>query len=296
LEGEGDQLPDASCEFPAITAAGIDICTLANNHVLDWGYEGLEETLRTLNKSGVKGAGAGRDLVAAATPATVEVPGKGRVHVFSFGDQSSGIPPEWGAARKQPGVNLLPDLSDQTAQAIGDSVRKVKEEGDVVIASIHWGGNWGFDIPGAHRRFAHRLIDSSGIDIIHGHSSHHVKGIEIYRDKPIIYGCGDFITDYEGIGSHKEYRGDLGLMYFAYVNALDGRLKELRLIPTRMRRFQVTRPSTADVRWLRDTLNREGKAFDTGVEGAAETLSLTWVVTSLKADPGCSHDPRGEGK
>ncbi|HBA86795.1 MAG TPA: poly-gamma-glutamate biosynthesis protein [Geobacter sp.] len=275
-QGKGINYRMHPANFPAIAAAGIDVCALANNHVLDWGYEGLEETLRTLDESGLKGAGAGRDLMAAAAAATVEVPGKGRVHVFSFGDESSGVPWEWAAGKRQPGVNLLPDLSEKTARAIGDSVWKVKQEGDVVIASIHWGDNWGFDVPDDHRRFAHRLIDHCGIDIIHGHSSHHVKGMEVYREKLIIYGCGDFITDYEGIGSNREYRGDLGLMYFAYVNALDGRLKELRLIPTRMRKFQVTRPTAADVRWLRDTLNREGKILGTRVEGAAATLFLSW--------------------
>ena len=58
------------------------------------------------------------------------------------------------------------------------------------------------------------LIDNAAVDIIHGHSSHHIKGIEIYKGKPVIYGSGDFINDYEGIGGHEYFRGDLSLMYF----------------------------------------------------------------------------------
>jgi len=76
-----------------------------------------------------------------------------------------------------------------------------------VVASIHWGDNWGYEI-------AHNLIDHAGVDIIHGHSSHHAKGIEVWHGKPVIYGCGDFINDYEGIGGNEKYRSDLSLMYF----------------------------------------------------------------------------------
>jgi len=276
-QGKGINYRMHPANFPAITAAGIDVCALANNHVLDWGYRGLVETLRTLEESGMKFAGAGKDGLSAARPATVAVPGKGRVHVFSFGDVSSGIPAKWTAGENQPGVDLLPDLTGKTARMIGERVRRVKGPGDVVVASIHWGGNWGFEIPAEQRRFARRLIDVSGMDIVHGHSSHHVKGIEVYREKLIIYGCGDFLSDYEGIGGYEAYRGDLGLMYFAYVNPLNGRLKELRLIPTRVRRFQITKASAGDARRLRDTLNREGELFGNHVEeGEDQSLVLAW--------------------
>ena len=275
--GKGINYRMSPDNFPAITAAGIDICALANNHVLDWGYPGLEETLRTLEQAGVKGAGAGGDLSTAAAPATVAVPGKGRVLVYSFGDTSSGIPASWAAGGNRPGLNLLTDLSERTVRIIGEGVRKVKEKGDLVIASIHWGGNWGFEIPAEQVAFAHRLIDDAGIDILHGHSSHHVQGIEVYRDKPVIYGCGDFINDYEGIGGYEQYRGDLGLMYFASMDPGSGRLARLRLIPTQVRNFRVNSAPLPGMRWLRETLNREGKRFGTRVEdGEDRSLVLRW--------------------
>ena len=77
------------------------------------------------------------------------------------------------------------------------------------------------------------------MDIIHGHSSHHVKGIEVYGGKPVIYGCGDFINDYEGIGGYEPYRSDLGLMYFAEVCRSSGDLVGVRMKPTRMKNFRV---------------------------------------------------------
>jgi poly-gamma-glutamate synthesis protein (capsule biosynthesis protein) len=275
--GKGINYRMHPANFPAVTAAGIQVCALANNHVLDWGYPGLEETLRTLHAAGVQSAGAGQSLTEAAAPATLEVPGKGRVLVFAFGDSSSGIPASWAARDDRPGVNLLPDLSDSTVDIIGEQVRVAKRNGDLVIASIHWGENWGFDIPAVQTHFAHRLVDVAGVDVIHGHSSHHVKGIEVYRGKPIIYGCGDFINDYEGIASDERYRGDLGLMYLVSMDATTGHLSALRLVPTRVRKFRVTRASPPDARWLWETLNREGRRFGTHADaGEDQSLVLRW--------------------
>jgi poly-gamma-glutamate capsule biosynthesis protein CapA/YwtB (metallophosphatase superfamily) len=276
-QGKGINYRMSPANFPAIAVAGIDVCALANNHVLDWGYAGLDETLLTLAKAGVQGVGAGQDLAKAAAPATVTVPDKGRALVFSCGDASSGIPASWSAAEDRPGVNLLPDLSARTVHAIAELVRAVKKRGDLVIVSIHWGDNWGFKIPPAHVAFAHLLIDEAAVDIIHGHSSHHVKGIEVYREKPIIYGCGDFINDSEGIGGYEQYRGDLGLMYFVSMDVANGRLATLRLLPTRIRKFRVDRATVSGTHWLRETLNREGERFGTSVgEGEDQTMVLRW--------------------
>ena len=126
-----------------LMAARIECCCLANNHVLDWGYTGLMETLQTLDRAGIAHAGAGEDAAEAAAPAALDVPGKGRGLVFSLGSTTSGIPREWGATRDRPGVNLLEDLSEETAQRIASQIRQAKRPGDVTVASIHWGGNWG---------------------------------------------------------------------------------------------------------------------------------------------------------
>ncbi len=262
---------------PSLTAAGIDISALANNHVLDWGYGGLAETLQTLKNSRIKSTGAGQDLNEATAPAVAEVKGKGRVIVFSFGSDTSGIPVNWGATGKRPGVNLLPDLSRNTVHTIAARVRDIKRPGDIVIVSIHWGGNWGYEVPGEEIEFAHHLIDDAGIDIIHGHSSHHVKGIEVYHGKPVIYGCGDFINDYEGIGGHERYRGELSLMYFVQMDPSSGRMTGLIMKPTRMKNFRVNRASREEAQWLATTLNREGKGLSTCVEMEEDsTLVLKW--------------------
>jgi poly-gamma-glutamate synthesis protein (capsule biosynthesis protein) len=233
-----------------LTSARIDYCSLANNHILDWGYSGLKETLETLKKVNIKTAGAGQDLKEAETPAIMEIKDKGRVIVFSLGSVTSGVPLEWAASEKRPGVNLLKNFSDQTIHQIREKVEKVKRPGDIVIASIHWGGNWGYEIPRDQAAFAHKLIDDAGIDLIHGHSSHHVKGIEVYKDRLILYGCGDFLNDYEGIEGYEYYRDDLTLMYFPGLHPSTGKLVALRMTPVQIKHFRLNRASAADALWL----------------------------------------------
>ncbi len=263
--------------IPCLTAAKIDCCALANNHVLDWGEAGLVETLETLERVDIASAGAGRDLDEAEAPAMFEVFRKGRVLVFAFGSVTSGIPLGWEASVGRPGVNLLENFSDSMVRRIAGQVQSVKQQGDLVIASIHLGGNWGYHIPSEQKAFAHKLLDEAGVDIIYGHSSHHPKGIEVYDGKPILYGCGDFLNDYEGIGGYEEFRGELVLMYFIGVDPATSSLTHFEMTPLKIERFRLNRVNREDARWLRDRLNREGAELKTKVELARDnTLSLLW--------------------
>jgi poly-gamma-glutamate synthesis protein (capsule biosynthesis protein) len=265
-----------------LTAAGIDCCALANNHVLDWGPAGLRETLASLERAGIASAGAGRAAQAAAAPAILpaprEVPGRGRVLVFAFGATSSGIPRGWAAAANRPGVNLLPDLSAASLERVAAQVGAARRPGDLVVASIHWGENWGYYIPEAQRDFARGLIDQAGVHLVYGHSSHHAKGIEVYKERLVLYGCGDFLDDYEGISGYERYRDDLVLMYFASLAPGTGRLLVCELVPLQIRNFRLHRASAEDARWLRGVLDREGEELGTRVEpGADGALALRWA-------------------
>ncbi len=260
---------------PCLAAAKIDCCVLANNHVLDWATPGLRETLEALAAAEIATTGAGRSAEDAGRPAVLDAPGKGRVLVFGFGMPSSGIPHDWAASDTRPGVNLLPDSSPRSVSRAVERMGRWKRPADRIVASIHWGGNWGYDVPREQQELAHRLIEA-GVDVVHGHSSHHPKGIEVYKGRLVLYGCGDLLNDYEGISGHEEFRGELVLAYLA---ALDpsGKLTRFDLLPYRIRRFRLQRAATEDTRWLRDTLDREGKALGTAVELAADgSLTVRW--------------------
>lgn len=248
-----------------LRAADVACCCLANNHVIDWGYAGLSDTLRTLVEAGLAHAGAGTTSAAAAAPAVLELPGKGHVLVFSMGSTTSGIPPKWAAIEGEPGVNLLKDLSEQTAHDVAIRMRGLTQPGDIVIASIHWGENWGYEIPDEQVRFAHRLIDE-GVHVVFGQSSHHPKAIEIYKGRLILYGCGDFIDDYEGISGHEEFRPDLRLMYQVRLHPDDGSLVDIRLVPFQSKRLRLVRASSADAKWICDRLDQQGARFGTRVQ------------------------------
>ncbi|WP_414473881.1 CapA family protein [Microvirga sp. M2] len=244
-----------------LLAAGVDCCGLANNHVLDWGEPGLIETLRVLKHLGISAAGAGGNLAEATAPAVWDIPGAVRVIMLSYAMKTSGTPSAWAATPTRPGVNLLPDLSDGTVDRIARQVRAVRREKDLVIASIHWGPNWGYDIPNERRRFAHALIDRAAVSILYGHSSHHPIAIERYHNRLILYGCGDFLNDYEGIAGYEEFRADLSLMYFVSMNVVTGDLMSLEMTPLQIRRFRLNRATHEDAGWLQRRLDRECRRF-----------------------------------
>jgi poly-gamma-glutamate synthesis protein (capsule biosynthesis protein) len=249
----------------SLSHAKIDYCSLANNHTLDWGYSGLAETIEALARANISSSGAGSNLQEARRPAVIEVEGKGRVVLFSICTTSSGVPSNWAASENTPGVHLIRDLSDKTIRGLAEDFRRVKQAGDILVVSIHWGGNWGYEVPSAHRTFAYKLIDEAGVDVIHGHSSHHVRPIEVYRGRLILYGCGDFINDYEGIRGYEDFRHDLVLMYFPRLDSATGQLIDLKMTPLQIKRFRLQRVSRTDARWLRDTLNRYSGQFGTQV-------------------------------
>jgi poly-gamma-glutamate capsule biosynthesis protein CapA/YwtB (metallophosphatase superfamily) len=259
-----------------LSAAHISACTLANNHMLDWGYDGLSETLQSLNTAGIAYSGAGNNSNEAMRPAVLNTTGKGRLLLVSFGSTTSGIPHDWKATCISPGVNLLDDLSEATAARVCDEMRAHQQPGDLIVASIHWGSNWGYEIPREHVLFAHRLIEE-GVAIVHGHSSHHVKAIEVFRGRLILYGCGDFLTDYEGISGYEAFRGDVALMYLVELDSDSGKLINARLVLMQMRRFRLERTSAADAKWLCNLLNEFGAKFSTRVKLQNDnSLLLEW--------------------
>lgn len=259
-----------------LTNAKIDYCSLANNHTLDWERQGLIETVETLKNSNIAFSGAGRNIEEASKPIIIPIK-NGRIIIFSFGAESSGIPKLWAAKQQLSGLNILPNNIDVLINLIKNQLEAIKKKNDIVVFSVHWGGNWGYNIPSNHKRIAHEIIDNAGIDIVLGHSSHHPMGIEVYKNKLIIYGAGDFINDYEGIQSHGEYKGELSLMYFPSINITNGQLISLKVFPMEIKKFKLNNASKPDVIWLKNILNKEGKKLNTQVKlNDDNSMDLKW--------------------
>jgi hypothetical protein len=105
----------------------------------------------------------------------------------------------------------------------------------------------------------------------------HPKGIEVFRDKPILYGCGDLLNDYEGIKGYEAFRDDLTLMYFVAMEPNNGTLQHLTMMPMQLKRLRLHRAPTAEAQWLLDMLTREGGKFGArAVWHEDQTLTLQW--------------------
>ena len=123
-------------------------------------------------------------------------------------------------------------------------------------------------------RFAHRLIDG-GVDVIHGHSSHHPRPVELYRGRLVLYGCGDAINDYEGISGYEQFRDELRLLYLALVTAGTGMLAALHMVPMQAKNMRLRHASTADSQWMRAVLERISQPFGSQISHRSDgTLIL----------------------
>ena len=250
-----------------ITAARIDCCCLANNHVLDWGYDGLAEhcarSTQRASPTRARGATPWRLLLRRCSMCREKA-----ACCFSYGSPTSGVPREWAATAHRPGVNFLEDL--RRNRRIAGEMRGFNRQCKVIVASIHWG----YRTRDKETRFAHQLIEH-GIAVVHGHSSHHVKTAEIHSDRLVLYGCGDFLNDYEGISGYEVFRSDLTLMYLPAIDPRRGQLVEARLVPMRVARFRLNRGAEADAEWLCGLLNQLGAPLGTrGALAPDHTLTL----------------------
>ena len=259
-----------------LTCAGLDVVSLANNHVLDWGRDGLIETLQTLEGAGIRSLGAGRSLHDARRAAILDKGDQGRILVVAGAFADSGVPTGWEATATRAGVHIIPRKSASAAREWVAPVLAENRDGDRLVASIHWGSNWGYEVTDEFVSFAHSLINL-GVDVVFGHSSHHFRPIEVYRGRPILYGAGDLINDYEGIEPYEGFRHDLSLMYFVDFDDRLGPLSRLTMAPMRVRRFRLERASPEETDWVCDTLTRICRPFVTSVERRGEgELSLHW--------------------
>lgn len=212
-----------------LRVAHIDAVSLANNHVLDYGEPGLRETLRNLDTAGIRHAGAGLTAEEAQRPAWLSLDGLHIAFLAATDNQ-----PDWEATAGKPGVFYIPiDPADERFQRLVTLIREARGEADLVVVSLHWGPNWGYQ-PLPEHPTAARLLIESGADIIFGHSAHIFRGVEVYRGRPILYSCGDFVDDY---AVDQVERNDESFIF--QVHLTGRKLARLSLTPTVINEFQA---------------------------------------------------------
>lgn len=219
-----------------LQAAGIDYVNLANNHMLDFSLEGLQDTLEHLDQAGIKHSGAGLSLSEASQPVTLSTNGL-KIGVFSFADHFK----EWDVRKQEGGIYYVPvPPTEEHWVELERIIQRLKAECGLVVLSVHWGPNMA-ERPSTHtQQLARQLIDA-GVDIIHGHSAHVFQGAEVYKGKPIFYDTGEFIDDY---AVKPDLRNDLSFLYLVHLEGKD--IRQLELVPVRISAMQVNRATGPD--------------------------------------------------
>jgi poly-gamma-glutamate capsule biosynthesis protein CapA/YwtB (metallophosphatase superfamily) len=158
----------------------FDLVTLANNHILDYGDEGLNETIGACNKAGIHTVGAGRDLSEASKPFKIEINGI-TLSFINVCEKEYSI-----AGNNSAGANPFDFYF--TSQLI----KKAKEVSDVVFVVYH-GGNEHYHLPSPRLQKTFRFLADSGADAVIGHHTHCYSGIEMYSGKPMVFSLGNFL-------------------------------------------------------------------------------------------------------
>lgn len=294
---------DPDWAVPALERAGVDVCALANNHVLDYEEVALRDTLERLDEAGIEHAGAGETIDEALEPAVLRVSaddgaGDGadssahelEVAVVSLTDNT----PEYAADEASSGTARITidesrrdssdrtqsddDIDAKTKRRVRDALERAREtEPDLLVASLHWGPNMVTEPPDSFRRFGRWLVEE-GVDVVHGHSAHVFQGIEVHDGCPIIYDAGDFVDDYAVDDELRNDRSFLFALSVASVEAADGetwRPTELRLHPTEIDGCAVHEASPDAAEWSRDRMRALSAPFGTDFDRDGEALVLS---------------------
>lgn len=176
--------------YKSIIYSGIDVFSIANNHVMDKGSEGLVDFVNIMNSSPLYAGGSGKNIAEAEKPVNISVNGVNVSFIFF-----SAINSKFGADKYTPGYNYI-DISDKdrSEKKLREVLSLIPESTEIIIMSIHWGPNYTTETSNFQKAFAHLSIDL-GIDLILGHSAHIFHGIEVYKNKPIIYDMGDLLIN-----------------------------------------------------------------------------------------------------
>jgi poly-gamma-glutamate capsule biosynthesis protein CapA/YwtB (metallophosphatase superfamily) len=236
----------------SLTAAGVTVAGLANNHALDFGSEALTDTLDHLRRADIAAVGAGADEGGARTGVVVDAASQ-RLGVLALSDH----PREYAAGPGEPGIAYA-RLRDGLPNCVTEELAGLRERADLVVAFPHWGPNMTVRPAPEHRVRAGELL-AAGADIVVGHSAHVFHGIERLSAGPVLYDLGGALDDY---AIDAELRNDLGLLALWR----PGGTPELELVGLKLEFCRTELAEGPDADWVHDRLERACGELGTSVE------------------------------
>lgn len=210
----------------SLADAGFDVVSLANNHSLDYGAEGLSDTIAALDKGGIRHVGAGDDL-RQARQSTIIVRNGLRVAFLGY---SLTFPEEFWAGRNRPGTAF------GHKDHIVDDVKKARTEADIVVVSFHWGRESTTELRPYQTWLGREAIDA-GAALVIGHHPHILQAVERYKDGVILYSMGNF-----AFGSYSQKARHSA---FAEIEFEQDKLTQVRLLPINVLNVDVLFQPTA---------------------------------------------------
>ena len=204
----------------AFTSAGIDVVNLANNHIYDFGKVGLFDTISYLDSVGIQHVGAGRSAKQAHRPVIIQAKGR-RIALLGY----------YGGGEAPKATRRLPGVADRRIEDIKDDVARIRREksADYIVVNLHWGTEKSESPDPDQIEFAHEVIDA-GADLVVGHHTHVLQGIERYKSGVIVYSLGNFV-----FGGNSRDTYDTAL----FEVRLTSSSTEYRLIPIHIERWQA---------------------------------------------------------
>ncbi len=264
---------DPDWAVPALDRVGVDYCSLANNHLLDFHEPALVDTLDHLDAAGIARAGAGRDREEAFRPARFAV-GDLDVACVAFTDNR----PEWAAGEDEPGIAYLDGTGPESREVVRETLDRIegvdgrgeggRTEPDLLVASLHWGPNMVEEPSEDFREFC-RWLAAEGVDVVHGHSAHVFHGVEVHDGALLCYDVGDFVDDYR---VDRRLRNDRSFLFEVRVEGSE--VAELRLFPVEIYDYSVHEAGPQAARWSRERMRELSGEFGTAFERERAELVL----------------------
>lgn len=211
----------------ALNESGFDILNLANNHTMDYGREGILNTMEALAHNNIKTVGAGKDKESAHKPIFTKVSGM----VIGFLSFSS-FPTDGYVY-----IEDKPDVAQLDLNSLTDEVKSAKSGCDILVVSFHWGNEFENYPTDSQKKAAHISVES-GADIVIGHHPHVLQGMEFYKDTPIFYSLGNFVFDKQEAAGTDE-------SVILKVKVVDKSINTLELTPIKIIECQPTIPQNS---------------------------------------------------